>query len=112
MSVRFCLDGTEITALNGGPAHRGFNLAVSFVIDCTSSDEVDHYWSALTAGGQESSCGWLKDRFGLSWQVVPAGLVDLLGDPDPGRAQRAMAAMLQMNKLDLAAMAAAADGTG
>ncbi|MCU1492069.1 MAG: 3-demethylubiquinone-9 3-methyltransferase [Acidimicrobiaceae bacterium] len=110
MTVRYSLDGTEFTALNGGPAHAGFNLGVSFVVPCESTEEVDHYWSALTEGGEESSCGWLKDKFGLSWQIVPTGLGELLGDPDPGRARRAMEAMLQMKKLDLTAMAAAAAG--
>jgi predicted 3-demethylubiquinone-9 3-methyltransferase (glyoxalase superfamily) len=109
MTVAFTLDGTEFVALNGGPAHHGFNLAVSFFIGCQDQAEVDHYWSALSDGGEEGSCGWLKDRFGLSWQVVPEGLPALLGDPDPGRSQRAMAAMLAMKKLDLPAMQAAAD---
>jgi predicted 3-demethylubiquinone-9 3-methyltransferase (glyoxalase superfamily) len=79
-------------------------------IECADQDEVDHYWSVLTAdGGEESMCGWLKDRFGLSWQVVPAGLLELVNDPDPGRATRATQAMYQMRKIDLAAIRAAAD---
>jgi predicted 3-demethylubiquinone-9 3-methyltransferase (glyoxalase superfamily) len=110
MTVRFSLDGSEFVALNGGPEHAEFNLGVSFVVACSSPEEVDHYWSALAEGGEEGACGWLKDKFGLSWQVVPDGLPALLGDPDPRRAQRAMQAMLGMTKLDLRAMAAAVDG--
>jgi predicted 3-demethylubiquinone-9 3-methyltransferase (glyoxalase superfamily) len=112
MTVRFSLDGTEFLALDGGPMHAGFNLGVSFMIDCTSPEDVDHYWTALTEGGEEGSCGWLKDKFGLSWQVVPDGLPAVLGDADPARAQRAMAAMLGMKKLDLSALLAAADNAG
>ena len=112
MSVRFELDGNEFVALNGGPAHYGFNLGVSFVVGCKSPEEVDHYWSTLTEGGEESQCGWLKDRYGLSWQIVPDGLPALLGDPDPERAQRAMQAMLTMKKLDIRAMERAAAGIG
>jgi predicted 3-demethylubiquinone-9 3-methyltransferase (glyoxalase superfamily) len=109
MTVTFDLDGQRFTALNGGPQFP-FTEAVSFQVDCASQDEVDRYWNALTAdGGEESQCGWLRDRFGLSWQIVPSRLPELLGDPDPKRAQRAMAAMLQMKKLDIAALEAAAD---
>ena len=94
MVVQFQLDGTEFTALNGGPANYGFNEGVSFVIDCRDQAEVDHYWEALTAdGGQPGPCGWLKDRYGLSWQVIPAALNELLADPDPGRSGRATAAL-------------------
>ena len=110
MAVVFRLDGQEYAALNGGP-HLTFSEAVSFQIHCGSQAEVDHYWTALTDGGEESMCGWLKDRFGVSWQVVPDGLSELINDPDPGRAQRAMQAMLGMRKLDLAAMRRAADGS-
>jgi predicted 3-demethylubiquinone-9 3-methyltransferase (glyoxalase superfamily) len=110
MTVRFSLDGAEFVALNGGPVHDGFNLGVSFVVNCTSPEDVDYYWAALTEGGEEGSCGWLKDRYGLSWQVVPDGLPAVLSDPDPERARRAMEAMLGMKKLDLPAMQAAADG--
>lgn len=110
MTVRFSLDGTEFVALNGGPVHSEFNLGVSFVIGCKSAEEVDHYWSTLTEGGEEGACGWLKDRYGLSWQVVPDGLPAVLGDPDADRARRAMEAMMSMKKLDLPAMQAAADG--
>lgn len=112
MTVAFELDGKKFTAINGGPAHYDFNLGVSFVIDCDSAKELDHYWDALTAGGEESACGWLKDRFGLAWQVVPTGLPAVLGDPDPARAERAMSAMLGMKKLDLPAIAAAAQVAG
>lgn len=110
MTVRFSLDGKEFVALNGGPAHYGFDESISFFVNCATEEELDHYWSALTEGGEEIACGWLKDRYGLRWQIVPAGLPALLGDPDPQRAQRAMQAMRQMKKLDLAAMRRAADG--
>ena len=110
MTVRFRLDGTEFVALNGGPEDYGFNLGVSLVVDCASEEEVDHYWSALSKGGEEGQCGWLKDRFGLSWQIVPTRLPALLGDPDPERANRAMQAMLSMRKLDIGALERAAAG--
>jgi predicted 3-demethylubiquinone-9 3-methyltransferase (glyoxalase superfamily) len=111
LTVEFELDGKPFTALNGGPEFT-FTEAVSFQIDCADQDEVDHYWTRLTAdGGEEGPCGWLKDRFGLSWQVVPRRLSELLTDPDPGRSQRAMRAMLGMKKLDVAALEAAADGS-
>ncbi len=111
ITVDFQLDGTAFTALNGGPAF-DFTEAVSFQIDCADQAEVDHYWDGLLAdGGEESQCGWLKDRFGLSWQVVPRQLASLLGDPDPGRAARATQAMLGMRKLDIAALQAAADAS-
>lgn len=108
MTVLFELDGQRFVGLNGGPAFR-FNEAVSFQIDCADQDEVDYYWTRLADGGEEGPCGWLKDRFGLSWQVVPAALPALLGDPDPARARRAMAAMMDMGKLDVTALRAAAD---
>jgi predicted 3-demethylubiquinone-9 3-methyltransferase (glyoxalase superfamily) len=110
MTVRFELDGQEFVALNGGPEHYDFNDSISFVITCGSADEVDHYWALLGEGGQEIACGWLEDRFGLRWQVVPEGLPAALGDPDPVRAQRAMQAMLSMKKLDLGAIEAAMAG--
>ena len=109
LTVDFVLDGQPYTAINGGPQFT-FDEAVSLLINCADQDEVDYYWDRLTDGGEESQCGWLKDRFGVSWQVVPAGMGEILGDPDPERGQRAMAAMLGMRKLDLAAMRAAADG--
>jgi predicted 3-demethylubiquinone-9 3-methyltransferase (glyoxalase superfamily) len=108
-TVQFWLDGLEFTALNGGP-HFTFNEAVSFVVNCETQKELDYYWDALIAGGTPSQCGWLKDRFGLSWQIVPTALPELLSDPDPGRAQRATAAMMKMVKLDLEALRKAADG--
>ena len=108
MTVSFSLDGHDYVALNGGPQFT-FTEAISFQIHCADQDEVDHYWSRLTDGGEESRCGWLKDRFGVSWQVVPVELFTLLSDPDPGRAQRATQAMLQMRKIDVATMRRAAD---
>lgn len=109
MVVAFELDGQPYTALNGGPQFR-FSEAVSFVIDCADQREVDHYWSALSAGGPPDAqqCGWLKDRWGVSWQVVPRRLLELLGDPDPARAARTMLALLPMKKLDIAALERAA----
>ena len=98
MTVAFELDGKPFVALNGGPEFT-FSEAISFEIRCRDQDEVDAYWDALTDGGEEGPCGWLKDRFGLSWQVVPERLVELLSDPDPERSQRAMAAMLGMRKI-------------
>jgi predicted 3-demethylubiquinone-9 3-methyltransferase (glyoxalase superfamily) len=108
MVVSFELDGQPFTALNGGPEFT-FDEAISFQIDCSSQDEVDHYWEGLTTGGEEGPCGWLKDRYGVSWQVVPSELITLLQDPDAGRSQRAMAAMMTMKKIDIAAVRAAAD---
>src|SRR5262245_78086 len=110
LTVDFVLDGQRFTAINGGPEFK-FTEAVSFLIDCADQKEVDYYWKKLTDGGEEVACGWLRDKFGLSWQVVPIGMEELLADPDPERAQRAMKAMLGMTKLDLAAMKAAADQT-
>ena len=109
LTVEFELDGVRFTGLNGGPQFR-FDEAVSFQIDTADQAETDHYWDALVAdGGEESVCGWLKDRFGLSWQVVPRRLTELMTDADPGRASRAMQAMLQMRRIDIAAIEAAAD---
>ncbi len=110
MTVQFVLDGHDFTAINGGPQFT-FSEAVSFHIACSDQSEVDYYWERLGDGGSEGPCGWLKDRYGLSWQVVPAALGRLLGDPDPARAQRAMQAMLRMGKLDVAALEAAADAS-
>lgn len=101
MTASFQLDGQEFTALNGGPYFK-FNEAVSFVVDCETQEEVDYFWNNLSAGGEEGQCGWLKDKFGLSWQVVPRALGVLAGDPDPAKAQRVIKAMLQMKKLDVA----------
>ena len=108
MTVAFELMGQEFVALNGGPEFT-FNEAISLQIDCQSQEEVDYYWEGLSAGGEEGPCGWLKDRYGVSWQVVPRALTTLIQDPDPGRSQRAMAAMLTMRKIDIAAVQAAAD---
>jgi predicted 3-demethylubiquinone-9 3-methyltransferase (glyoxalase superfamily) len=109
LTVDFVLDGQEYTAINGGPEFT-FDEAISLLINCADQDEVDYYWDKLTDGGEEGPCGWLKDKFGLSWQVCPAGFVELLNDPDPSRGQRAMTAMFGMKKLDIAALRAAADG--
>ena len=109
MTVEFELDGQRFVAINGGPEFT-FDEAVSFQIPCEDQDEVDYFWERLTDGGEEGPCGWLKDRFGLSWQVVPTGMEELLADPDPQRAGRAMQAMLQMRKIDLAEIRRAADG--
>ena len=105
MTIAFQLAGQEFTALNGGPQFR-FNEAISLVVNCQSQEEVDHYWSRLSEGGDETAqqCGWLKDRYGLSWQVVPTLLPELLSHPDPEKARRAMEAMLGMKKIDLAAL--------
>lgn len=101
MNVVFELEGQEFAALNGGP-HFKFNEAVSFYVECETQEEVDYYWNRLTAGGgEESMCGWLKDRYGLSWQIIPRALPEMLGDPDPERAGRVMQAMLQMHKIDV-----------
>lgn len=105
LTIAFELDGQPFTALNGGPLFK-FNEALSLQIDCETQDEVDHYWNALSAGGDPAAqqCGWLKDRYGLSWQVIPRVLVDMIADPDRKRADRAMQAMLSMTKLDIAAL--------
>ncbi|MEU3460544.1 VOC family protein [Streptomyces sp. NPDC006733] len=108
LTVTFLLDGQEYLAINGGPQFP-FTEAVSLMIACADQAEIDYYWSKLSEGGEEGPCGWLKDRYGLSWQVVPTGMDELLNDPDPGRAQRAMSAVLGMKKLDVAAIHAAAD---
>jgi predicted 3-demethylubiquinone-9 3-methyltransferase (glyoxalase superfamily) len=107
--VAFELSGQSFTALNGGPMFK-FNEAVSLQVMCDSQDEVDRYWNALSAGGAEQQCGWLKDRFGLSWQVVPKGMIALMTSGDPVKTQRAVAAMMQMKKLDLPALQRAFDG--
>lgn len=108
MTVGFTLDGEAFTALNGGP-HFKFTEAVSFVISCDDQAEVDHYWDKLiSGGGQPSQCGWLKDRFGLSWQVTPKRLIELGSDPDKAKAGRVMAAMMQMAKIDIAKLEEAA----
>ena len=107
MTVSFELDGRPFVALNGGPEF-SFSEAVSFQVDCADQAEVDHYWERLSEGGEEGPCGWLKDRFGLSWQIVPSVLPELLSQPDAEKAQRVMAAMLQMRKIEIADLERAA----
>jgi len=109
MTVDFELDGQAFTALNGGPLFK-FSEAVSFAVNCESQTEVDHFWEKLSAGGEEGPCGWLKDRYGLSWQVVPTVLNEMLQDRDPEKAKRAMATMLTMKKFDIAALQRAHSG--
>jgi predicted 3-demethylubiquinone-9 3-methyltransferase (glyoxalase superfamily) len=112
MTVAFELDGQTFTALNGGPIFK-FNEAISFQVNCETQEDVDYYWEKLSQGGDEKAqqCGWLKDKYGLSWQVVPTILPKLMADPDRGKSERAMTAMLQMKKLDIARLErAAADG--
>jgi len=109
MTVEFELDGQRVVAINGGPDFT-FTEALSLEISCEDQAEIDHYWERLTAGGEEGPCGWLKDRYGLSWQVTPKGIEELFADDDPARAARAMKAMFGMRKLDVAALRAAADG--
>ena len=111
MTVAFELDGQRFVALNGGPDFT-FSEAISFEVECGDQDEVDSYWNTLSEGGEQGPCGWLKDKFGLSWQIVPRRLTELLSDPDSAKAQRVMAAMLQMRKIEIAELerAAAAEG--
>jgi predicted 3-demethylubiquinone-9 3-methyltransferase (glyoxalase superfamily) len=109
MNVVFELDGRRFTALNGGPLFQ-FNEAVSFQVECRDQEEVDRLWNSLTDGGEESQCGWLKDRYGVSWQIVPAVLGRLLGSPETDKAQRAMQAMLQMRKIEIDVLQKAYDG--
>lgn len=111
LTVAFELDGQSFTALNGGPAFK-FNEAISLQVMCDNQQEVDHYWSRLGAGGdgKAQQCGWLKDRFGLSWQVVPKVLIDMITDSDKAKSQRAFGAMMEMKKLDIAALERAFNG--
>jgi predicted 3-demethylubiquinone-9 3-methyltransferase (glyoxalase superfamily) len=109
LTASFQLHGVEFVALNGGPQFK-FNESVSFVINCETQEEVDKYWKALSAGGSEGDCGWLKDKYGLSWQITPVQLMQMLGDKDPQKAGRAMQAMMQMKKLDLNVLRKAFDG--
>jgi predicted 3-demethylubiquinone-9 3-methyltransferase (glyoxalase superfamily) len=113
MTVVFRLDGQEFVALNGGP-HFRFTEAISFVVNCESQNEVDYFWEALSQGGDANAqqCGWLKDKYGVSWQVVPAALGELLSDPDPEKSGRVMKAMLQMKKIDVEMLKQAADKLG
>ncbi len=109
MVVELELEGQRFVAINGGPQF-SFDEAISLQVSCESQDEVDYYWDKLGDGGEEGPCGWLKDRYGLSWQVTPTGMDELFSDPDPARAERAMKAMLAMRKLDIVALRDAADG--
>ena len=109
MVVEFELDGQRFVAINGGPQFK-FDEAISLQINCEDQDEIDYYWEKLGEGGEEGPCGWLKDRYGLSWQVTPDGMDEVFADPDPQRAERAMKAMLQMRKLDIEELRSAADG--
>ena len=110
MTVEWELNGQKFVGINGGPQFQ-FSEAVSFMISCKDQEEVDYYWDRLTAdGGKEGQCGWLSDRFGLAWQVVPEGMDEVFSDPDPTKAERSMAAMMKMKKLDIAELRAAAEG--
>ena len=109
MTVEFELDGQRFVGINGGPQFT-FDEAISFQINCETQGEIDYYWERLSEGGEEGPCGWLKDKFGLSWQVVPEGMEEVFSDPDRAKAERAMKAMLGMRKLDMAALRAAAEG--
>jgi len=108
MTVAFELDGQEFTALNGGPIFK-FTEAISFVVHCETQAEVDEFWEKLSEGGTRSQCGWLKDKFGVSWQIVPTVLIEMLQDKDTGKSKRVMQAMLQMNKIDIQALQRAHD---
>jgi predicted 3-demethylubiquinone-9 3-methyltransferase (glyoxalase superfamily) len=109
LTVSFTLDGNDFVALNGGPVFH-FTEAVSFIIECKDQEEIDYFWSRLTEGGEEQPCGWLKDKFGVSWQVVPYGVEDMFNDQDPARLERVTKAFLQMKKIDLTALDAARAG--
>jgi predicted 3-demethylubiquinone-9 3-methyltransferase (glyoxalase superfamily) len=110
LTIEFEIEGQKFTALNGGPQFK-FNESISFVVNCETQDEVDYFWGKLIAdGGQESACGWLKDKFGLSWQITPTVLIDMLHDKDAKKAKRVMHAMLQMKNIDIAKLKAAYDG--
>jgi predicted 3-demethylubiquinone-9 3-methyltransferase (glyoxalase superfamily) len=111
MTVNFTLAGQPFVALNGGPSLK-FSAATSFFVHCKDQDEVDRLWDRLTDGGETQQCGWVTDRFGVTWQIVPDRLMELLGDPDPGRSNRAMQAMLQMDKIEIKALEDAANDAG
>jgi predicted 3-demethylubiquinone-9 3-methyltransferase (glyoxalase superfamily) len=100
MTVAFTLEGVEFTAINGGPDFQ-FSQAISFVVNCNTQDEIDYYWSKLSEGGEIQACGWLKDKYGLAWQITPVKLIEMINDSDPSKAQKAFSAMLQMTKLDI-----------
>jgi predicted 3-demethylubiquinone-9 3-methyltransferase (glyoxalase superfamily) len=113
LAAEWTINGLTFKGINGGPDHAGFTETVSFAVDCADQDDVDHYWSALTAdGGEESVCGWLKDRFGLSWQIVPVRLYELLADPDPERAGAVLDRMMQMQRIVVTDLEDAAAGVG
>ena len=109
MTVAFTIDGKEFTALNGGPMFK-FTEAISMIVHCETQVEVDHYWETLSAGGQPGRCAWLKDKFGVSWQVVPRALIELMQDNDPAKSARVVQAMLQMTKIDIAVLQRAYQG--
>jgi predicted 3-demethylubiquinone-9 3-methyltransferase (glyoxalase superfamily) len=109
MTASFELEGQQFTALNGGPQFK-FTEAVSFVVSCETQEEVDRLWDKLSEGGQTQQCGWLKDKFGLSWQIVPSVLIEMMKDPDPQKSQRVMEAMLQMTKIEIARLKQAYEG--
>ena len=111
MTVEFWLEGQKFVALNGGP-HFKFNEAISFIVNCDTQEEIDFYWNKLSAGGDKNAqqCGWLKDKYGLSWQIVPASLADMFADADAGKTQRTMKVLLKMKKLDIAALKNAYNG--
>ena len=110
-SITFQLDGQDFMAMNAGPQFK-FNEAISFFVDCDTQEEADYYWTTLSAdGGEESMCGWVKDKFGLWWQIIPSALGVLMGDPDPVKAQRVTQAMLQMRKIDIAGLKKAHEGS-
>jgi predicted 3-demethylubiquinone-9 3-methyltransferase (glyoxalase superfamily) len=110
LTIEFEIEGQKFVALNGGPLFK-FNESISFVINCETQEEVDYFWEKLTAnGGEESQCGWLKDKFGVSWQVTPTVLIDMLHDKDPEKAERVMNAMLEMQKIEISKLKAAYDG--
>jgi predicted 3-demethylubiquinone-9 3-methyltransferase (glyoxalase superfamily) len=109
MTASFELEGQQFTALNGGPDFK-FTEAISFVVDCKTQEEVDELWDKLSEGGQTQQCGWLKDKFGLSWQIVPSVLIELMTDPDPEKTRRVTEAMLQMTKIDIATLRRAYEG--
>ena len=109
LTVDFELDGQKFVGLNGGPTYT-FTEAVSFVVNCETQEEIDRYWNQLSEGGKEQPCGWLKDRYGLSWQIVPTVLVELLGDPDPAKSQRVMSALMQMSRIEIEPLRRAYEG--
>ncbi len=110
MTATFELNGQQFMVLNGGPQEFRFSEAISFFVDCETQEEVDRLWDKLTEGGEPGPCGWLKDKYGLSWQIVPAALGEMLGDPDPAKASRVMQAMLKMSKIEIDGLRQAYDG--